>query len=84
MGILRRAQSLSSTIHSRNGRDSRVQDRKASASELSFKKSPITRLLTWHVGRGASSGLFQQVAHAAVEEAGSANLTPRSLSFTSG
>ena len=44
--------------------------RRPSSADFSLQKSALSRTIGWHVGRGASSGLLQEVASAAVAEAG--------------
>ena len=76
--MLKRAQKLAKQIRESGPGDGSNKKRPSSAS-LSLKGSPITRLMSWHVGRGASSGMMQQVAQAAVDEAGGQHLTASHL-----
>ena len=48
--------------------------KRGSAGNLYFR-SPLTRLLAMQVGRGQSASLMQQVAGAAVKEAGASNVS---------
>ena len=49
------------------------------SSAFSLKRSPLTRLLCWRVGRGQSAGMMQQIANAAVLEAGVKHVSPSIL-----
>ena len=82
--MLKRARQLAEKIRSHNNpEDARQKGRKPSASDLSLKKSPLTRLLANHVGRGGSSGMLQQVASAAIAEAGNDNVSASFLTACS-
>ena len=50
-------------------------ERRPSPSDLSLKNSAVTRAASWRIGRGASTGLLQEFASAAIEESGHGNVS---------
>ena len=77
--MLKRAQRLASFASSKTESDS---ERKPRSTAFSLKRSPITRLLAWHVGRGQSACMMQQMANAAVKESGAKHVDPSVLPST--
>ena len=72
----RRAASASSSTlgASVEGPDERPKVPRHAKGQLRFK-SPLTKLLAMQVGRGQSASMMQQVAAAAVQESGCANVS---------
>ena len=52
--------------------------RRPSPADFSLRESALTRVLCFQVGRGQAATAMQSVAHAAVSEAGAANVSKSS------
>ena len=77
MGILTRAKNLAKAL-SESSLEKSETDVAPRGPALSLKTSPLTRTMAWHVGRGASAGMLQEVASAALAEAGEPNVSKSS------
>ena len=79
MPLLKRLQGLSKSLRERATGSDDVQ-RRPSSADFSLHESPLSRTIGFHVGRGASSGLLQEISAAALTESGSSNVTASALS----
>ena len=81
--LLRRAknlaQSLDNRVSARGDGDPSFQKR-PSSTHFSLQTSALSRTVSRRIGRGASCGLLQEVAAAAVSEAGEKNVSASDLS----
>lgn len=76
MPLLKRLQGLAKSLENQNASSASAGvERRPSSADFSVQQSALTRTIGWHVGRGASSGLLQEVASAAVEESGASHVT---------
>ena len=82
MGILKRAKTLYRAL-SDSSLEKKDEKAKRPKSAVSLKGSPLTRLMAYHVGRGGACSLLQKVAHAAIEEAGTSNVSGSCLARSS-
>ena len=74
MGILKRAKLLYRAL-SDSSVDKNDEKQRRPVAAVSLKGSPLTRLMAYHVGRGGACSMLQKVAHAAVQEAGTSNVS---------
>lgn len=80
MPLLKRLQGLAKSLQNTSGGSADGVQRRPSSADFSVQQSALSRTIGWHVGRGASSGLLQQVASAALEESGASHVTASALS----
>ena len=80
MPLLKRLQGLAKSLQNQNASSASAGvERRPSSADFSVQQSALSRTIGWHVGRGASSGLLQEVASAAVEESGASHVTASAL-----
>ena len=80
--LLRRAKNLAQSLDKASGKgdgDPSFQ-KKPSSTHFSLQTSVLSRTVSRRIGRGASCGLLQEVAAAAVSEAGAKNVSASHLS----
>ena len=79
--LLRRAKSLAQSLDRASGRgDGDPNHKRPSSTHFSLQTSALSRTVSRRIGRGASCGLLQEVAAAAVSEAGEKNVSASDLS----
>ena len=77
--LLRRARGLAQSLGKASGTGEGRSETKPSSKDFSLNDSELSRVVSWHIGRGASCGLLQQVASAAVRESGPKNVSRSDL-----
>ena len=80
--MLKRAKRLAEAKQ-RSSAEKRPQ-RPAVSKDFSLRESPLTRVLSFSVGRGQAASSMQRVAQAAVSEAGVGNVTKRYFAAING
>ena len=78
--LLKRAQSLAKSLGQVSGNNGEGRsEKRLSPADFSLSGSELTRVISWHIGRGTNCGLLQSVANAAVREAGAEHVSRSGL-----
>ena len=77
--MLKRARNLAKSLGKVSGDGEGRPEKRLSPADFSLSGSELSRVISYQIGRGASCGLLQQGASAAVKESGAAHVSRSGL-----